>query len=596
MNISAIIYLLLFIPFVILFAVFGATFMTAGYKKDFGRSLISLGASVVAVIVSFFTSKLFAWALSKLFGGIVSSIIPEDSGMMAGMLEGTVTGVIKIILSLLLFGIFFAITVAVFKVIFKNHVCGAWLDKLNPSTSGSKWGGLGIRFVDALLVVIMLSLPLYGTVATVVPPVSSLMQMSAPKETDDAVTLTKSSKNTLSVSYMDTEAEFPTPAPKKIENNPAIEIMQTIENHPILIPYTYGPAEWVYSGLSSFSMNGNTVDITRATEVVTGLTERFTALIEIIDSEDPDLIIAKTEEIVSYTRDNVIEERWFYNMCMALLSEFDKAMAEDKLNFGSEEQLITQLRPLFDMSYNEFKSNGVALLDFLEYLLSKENIAMFKPEQTDFTYEQTVEKTDEFLSKLGALINHSEQAVAAKQFIYMARFSSKFSMQNTNALFKNWDDGKLTDPEEQKRDAFLFFSLVVSGGGTFDVITLTSMHPLFEDESAMLLLQSDGAIEQLGWEFDGYANNSDVENLIKNDESVKAELKTKLASYDNISVVDTALVLGNDDLYNYVTKLVAKRLDVDLSVDSEYDYYSEGNIFYTPDTDSSLVTVKPSFF
>ena len=142
MNISALIYLLLFIPFIILFAVFGATFMTAGYKKDFGRSLISLGASVTAVIISFFASKLFAWALSKLFGGIISKIVPKDSGVMAGLIEGTAAGVIKIVLSLLLFGTFFAITLGIFKTIFKNHLCGAWLDKLNPRASGSKLGGL----------------------------------------------------------------------------------------------------------------------------------------------------------------------------------------------------------------------------------------------------------------------------------------------------------------------------------------------------------------------------------------------------------------------------------------------------------------------
>ena len=597
MNISALIYLLLFIPFIILFAVFGATFMTAGYKKDLGRSLISLGASIVAVIVSFFTSKLFAWALSKLFGGIITKIVPENNSMMAGLIEGTAAGVIKIVLSLLLFGTFFAITLGVFKTIFKNHLCGAWLDRLNPRASGSKWGGLGVRFVDALLVVIMLSLPLYGTIATVVPPISGILQMSSSQQ-EDAISPTSAPQDRLAISYMDTAAEpvedaFVPREPQKSLAETYLDVMKTIESHPVLIPYTYGPGDWVYSGLSSFSMNGNSVDVSRAAETVAGLTERFVGLIEIIDSGDEDVIISKTEDIVSYARDNVIEERWFYNMCMALLSEFDKAMAEDSLNFGSGEQLVLQLRPLFDMSYGEFKSNGVALLDFLEYLLSEENIVMFKG-QNDLTYDQTMEKTDEFLTKLGALINHSEQAVAAKQFIYMAAFSSKFSIQDTEPLFKNWGGGKLTDANKQKLDAYLFFELIFKGGGTFDVITLTSMHPLFENESAMLLLQSENVAEQLEGKFRGYVSSSKVASVLAA-ESVKAKLIAKLDSYKNASITELSLALGDNDLYDFVVDLIAKTLAVDFSQEPEFDYDSEAKYSFTPDSDASLVVTNTSF-
>jgi len=216
---------------------------------------------------------------------------------------------------------------------------------------------------------------------------------------------------------------------------------------------------------------------------------------------------------------------------------------------------------------------------------------MFKG-QNDLTYDQTMEKTDEFLSKLGALINHSEQSVAAKQFIYIAAFSSKFSMQNMTDMFKNWNDGKLTGADDQKRDAFLFFNLT-TGGGTFDVITLTSMHPLFGNESAMLLLQSENVAEQLNWEFDTYVVADEIEKALT-DESVKAKLIAKLDSYKNASITELSLALGDNDLYDFVVDLIAKTLAVDLS--QKPKYYSEDGFLLIPDNEQVVTVVQPSFF
>ena len=90
---------------------------------------------------------------------------------------------------------------------------------------------------------------------------------------------------------MDTAAEpvedsFLPREPQKSLAETYLDVMKTIESHPVLIPYTYGPGDWVYSGLSSFSMNGNTVDISRAAEVMGGLTQRFFAFMETIETND----------------------------------------------------------------------------------------------------------------------------------------------------------------------------------------------------------------------------------------------------------------------------------------------------------------------
>ncbi len=588
-------YICLFIPFIILFAVFGATFMTAGYKKDLGRSLISLGASVTAIIISFVMSKLFAWGLSFVINKALTKAISNDNAMMSGLVEGMTQGVIKILLALFFFGIFFAVTMGVFKTVFKNHI---HVDKLNLGTAGSKWGGLGVRFVDTLLVVLMLSLPLYGTLATVVPPVSSIIQFATAddNETDAVMPTASARRDTMGVAFMDTTAAAVPDGelmPQKSDSQDVVTVIKLVENHPVLIPYKYGPADWVYSGLSSFSMNGKSVDVSRAAEVMGGLVDRFIAFTEVIGSEDEDLVIAATEKIVSYARDNVVEERWFYNMCMALLSEFDKAIAEHSTEIGEDMAVINRLRPLFDMSYKEFKSNGVALLDFLEYFLRQETVVMFKSQQNDLTYEQTMEKEDEFLARLGELINHSEQAVSAKQLIYMTSFSRKFSMQNTDALFNNWGDGMLSDTEDQKRDAYLFFELTV-GAGTFDIMQLVAMHPLFKSEGAMLLMQSDGVVEQLEWEFDSEVSRHDIEALIKNDESFKASVKQKLVSYEQVAIVDVALLLGDNDLFNYVKELIADKLGIDISGDFHYDGDHSFSAIGGAD-ESTLIVVRPKF-
>ena len=582
MNITTLFYICLFIPFIILFAIFGTTFMIAGHKKDLGRSLISFGATVGAIVASLGLSKLLAWGLSFPIANAFKNQVANENAMTSALVGGSLQGIVKIVLSLVLFAIFFPIALGVLKSILTKRINA---DKLNYNTNKSRLGGLGVRFVDAFLVVLMLSLPLYGTLAMLVPPIASLAQITLSEEeagggttiqpTSTAEQSGMSIANLSAASVTDEEMfEQYFEEEDLISPNPSdpstdyLTLLNTVADHPVLIPYQYGPADWVYSGLSSFSMNGKTVDVARATEVMNGLTDRFMTFTNAIKSNDEEQTLVAVEELVSYTRNNVIEERWFYNMFMALMGEFDKAVSENTIELGESEELVSQLRPLFDMSYKEFKSNGVALLDFFKYILNEKSLLA----ENSLRAEEELFTSHEFLSKFGALINHSKQAASGKQLIYMLAISDKFETQNTDAAFANWGNGLLTDANEQKSDAALFYALT-SGADCYEILQLMAIHPLFGGEASAQLLTEETLADLICESYHYYGDSKEVQTQIQNNKSIFDDFKAKLISYEPLSFLDASFFGGENSFEDYVVSVVSQRLDFDFKNPGEFSGY-----------------------
>lgn len=339
MDMVNVVRIALFIPFVLMLTIFAIVYLISGYKKDLGRSLVSLGATVAATLLSLLPAK----GISRLVALPLAKAVPADLlSEMDGLglfADNLVQGVIEVVLSFLLFGLFFIVGLAVLKSVGKRIPWGK-LDNLNNGKVGTRLAGLGLRALDAVLVTVMLLLPLYGTIAVVAPPAAAVVRISA-----DTAPMQRGNVT-----------------PDTAEDE-TLAILEMMAEHPALLPYKYGPGQWVYSGLSVFAMNGKSVDITAVAQSLEGLLERVQAVQTAIETEDEQGLFPAMEELIDYTRHKVVNQRWSYNMLMAMLAEMDD-QAETAIEDEELATLYQQLRPLMDMSYGEYKHNAELLLDF----------------------------------------------------------------------------------------------------------------------------------------------------------------------------------------------------------------------------------------
>ncbi len=582
MEITTLIYTLLFVPLAILLVIFGCLYMRDGYKRDLGNSLISLAATVVAIPISLLLTKLVAWLISLPVSNALAKITAEESAAGTAMMRGMAKGGVQVALSMVLFVVFFAIALGVLKSLGKKYVRWDKLDALNADIAKTKWAGLGVRFADALVVAVMLLLPLYGTIAMAAPIASSVLNMSVAQVKQDAApSFARELSLEEGVDAEDLLTDDMVGGPTQEEQ--ILTLVTMMERHPALAPYKYGPAEWVYAGLSKFSMNGKTVDIDRAVEVLNGLLDRVQALIATLEGEDPAPGLQAAEELVDYTRENVIEERWFYNLFMAILGEFDKAMdqygkgpqvGESYESLGSlamisdeanrisaaEMELLLQARQLLDMSFADFKSNGIALLDFLSYILEPQNLSLLMSEGEEVSEELLLPFADELMGRFGAVINHSEQAGKMKKFIYTLFMAESDLGDHAAAAFeKNWGNGVLTDPQLQKRDAISFFMM---SNRNFYLLQAMAINPLFGADAAVELMDPEMITESVRWTLSDYVDDETINAVFTNYPSLWDELVAKLRTYEQMPIDAGMYINFEGEFEEYVIGTIADKLGV----------------------------------
>lgn len=574
MTAPTLVYALLFIPFGLLLVIFAAIFLTVGYKKDLGRSLVSLAASAVALVVSLLLAKLLGWLLSGGAASLLSGLLPAEEGMGGSLVQSVAQSAAQAVLSFVLFGLFFIIALIVLKSVGKKI---SWdkLDKLNTGTAKTKVAGMGVRLVDALLVVLMLLLPLYGTLAFAVPPVSAVMDLSVTRfMKGDTPALSDGIADEADGLSYDAEELLEDYATSDREETPSAdsdaemrELVKAVEGHPVLALYKYGPADWVYSSLSSVSMNGQTIDIARAAKVLEGLLDRLMAFVEAQEDPDGQKILGACEELVSYTRRNVVEERWFYNIVMAVLGEMDKAVAQlpddgEETGFESGLETYKQIRSLADMSYADFKSNGVAVLGFAEYIL-KSDLLQTLQEDPESLFSQEMTKTmEEVGTRVGGLINHSKQAVVLKKLVlqqsaysqlrykytykdadgFVYDYDERSAFEASKAFVDTYCDDEPAAEELWQKEGLAFLLLVVDGGTDLDAVELFARYPQFGGEAAAELLYAERITAAAGGEMlcGCYLGEEDdvadaVRQSLEKDTRMLETMKAKLKTYESAS-------------------------------------------------------------
>ncbi|MBO5657481.1 MAG: hypothetical protein J6R94_04790, partial [Agathobacter sp.] len=267
MNPTTIIKLVLWIPFVIAVIVAGVIFCINGYKKGTIRSLFSLGATFVAAVLSLLFSKLCARPLAKSFGAVITTNMNlGDTPIGVDAIMGIVESGLRILVSILLFSFFMLIFTIALKIVAKKVKSECF----QPTTKGQKWGGFGIRFADTIIFALFLFMPIYTTLGNYVPAAQAM------------------------VPYISEDEEVE-------------RYLSAVSAHPLVQVSSIGPAQWIYSGLSSTTVDGYSFNIS---QMATSM-EKVVGLFQTIGDVDKANLPEVAEDLIGVLRDDIVNTDWF---------------------------------------------------------------------------------------------------------------------------------------------------------------------------------------------------------------------------------------------------------------------------------------------
>ncbi len=583
MDLLTIVKIALFVPFLLVLTIFAIVYLIAGHKKDLGRSIVSLLATAVSVCLGLLLAKLLSFLLSGPIYSAFTSAMGGAGESFGTFGEGFLKGIIEIVLSFVLFVLFFIIALAVLKTVGKKINWGK-LEKLNTGKKGTRIAGMAVRAIDAVLVSVMLLLPLYGTIAMVAPPAATLVKMTERTESPAQDVMQAEDDGVyVPVQFAAVSYASATPGAESDEPN-ASEVLDVLANHPVLVPYKYGPGAWVYTELSTFSMNGKQVDIATAAESLEGLLNRFENFVRAVESEDEAKVISATDELVEFARKKVINQRWSYDMIMAFVGEVDGIIKQYSPMLEDEDELkfYNTLRPLFDMSFEEYTHNAEGILDFAAWGLDKYDELLkiaTSGEVNNFTDADALifmsELMDEVYDQIGTLINYSDQAVGLKRIILLTyaemRLFDTVPSSTTAAQFidRYYGDGYV-DEKDRRAEALAFITLM-DASSPLDVAAAFACNPMFG---------ADAVIETFG-------NNLYIHGL-----SIGSQLNTNDRAEEAFNTLNGMLraYKGNSMIQFSRFSDQAERYLID-EIGLEYGYYGDGGFSHGSGADVQAVHV-----
>ena len=190
-------------------------------------------------------------------------------------------------------------------------------------------------------------------------------------------------------------------------------------------------------------------------------------------------------------------------MVMAFVGEIDAVMEDIAAEIPDDDKLMQmydRLRPLLDMSFEDYTLNAEGLLDFAAWLIE----IYGKYGEGAFTDADATGVKKELLLRIGNLLNLSEQAVAAKQFVlqmfaqnmfdvlpnakdpnYADYYAARKDLPNSAAAFVSRYLGSGFVPESDRAaEAGALFAMF-DFSDALDVAEAFARHPLFGADAVL---------------------------------------------------------------------------------------------------------------
>ena len=314
----------------IVFIPIAVIFLTVDFRKGLWYALCSLGITLLSALCSIPFAKCLAPRVTR---AALEQVIPQIEGealraFLLPLLEGFLCGIV----SLFLFSLIFLLLFIILKVIL-NCLKHPKLALPAGEEKGLHRAGLAVGVADVLITVFLLTLPLYGTLARLVPLASVLVDLAGE------------------------EAEVVEP------------YLSQVEKHPLVNLYGKGIGAALRSSVDA--PEGEVASLEEVVDAVGNLSDYFRAFEE-AEGADRD---AAALELVRFLLDHVVDEPWSYSLfCIA---------REGAMQNG-EGETAGILAELFDMSEEEFRENARPLLERAESaLLLKQSLGNLEDQAQD---------------------------------------------------------------------------------------------------------------------------------------------------------------------------------------------------------------------
>lgn len=493
MAIEMILNFVLWLPFLIMMLIIGISFCVRGYKKGTLSALASFGATVVSLVVSVLVSGLLARLFTPLINKLISRVEFGENNFLVSIVSSLVGGIATAVVSLLVFSIVFLIlTIAIKAVarillksrnekkaastVVENEENAVSTPGNNEKKKASKFGGMGIRALDALLFAFAILLPLYGSIASFAPGIKSVYGLSSDK----------SASGTQS-------------------GDEIAQILETVDNHVLTKVYKTPAASSVYSGITSKSFDSNTINLTELTKVGTELLKR----IENFDGANRENADQMALEIIKYCEKHLIDKGILYPLYKEGYTFATDIINKAKIDgaMSSEEiQAIDGLIEILPSEREEFDENINNVVNYFRYLF--ENKVIAKVDDTNDFFKLG------FGAKTAELLNSTDFAVAMKKLVLDNLFASNNQDEFENSSqfteeFKDFAQTKRYTDSEQAQGELRAFITLIDGGSYIDAALY---HPNVSNEKVIEYIQKAN-INDLG-DFDVKLSNKETK-LIK---------------------------------------------------------------------------------
>lgn len=445
----ALLNLILWAPFLLVFLFAGLIFCISGYKKGLWRALISLGVTVVSAILSLILANVIAKSITPSVSGMIDiDSMLGDLPISASAVQEIVLGLIGSILSLVLFVILMFILTLILKLV-SNAIKRQALIR---TEKGYKLGGLGVRFVDAILYTVLLLLPLYGSIQAYVPTVQTLL------------------------SFVEVEGA------EEIKG-----YVDVLAAHPTVLLTKPSPIAAIYKGLQNFEVNDSVVNIPEIVETAGKTVE----MLDELSKKDLTQLDKDDLEIIDHLRDNVVSEDWFY----AIADESIKAL-KDEIELDPEDEYSQMLLSLLDMDKESFSKNCTALLDIVELLIKHDLIAMLQGDDIDVVklYESGC------IADALRIVNDNDQLLAIKTMVIKNAIAEMYDEQpeKATAFLKTLKLEKLTTDAQLKAEVDAI-GILIMNQNSGSVLEVIKRHPMFTDATLDMILADFTLSDILGF-------------------------------------------------------------------------------------------------
>lgn len=447
----ALLNLILWAPFLLVLLVSGLIFCISGYKKGLWRALISFGVTIVSAVISIFLANI----LAKVITPSVMSMIPleemfKDIPISASAIQEIVNGLVGSIISLVLFVVLMFILTFILKLVSNAIKRRA----LITTEKGYKLGGLGVRFVDAVLYTVLLLLPIYGSIQAYVPTVQTVLNFVEIEGTEEIK-----------------------------------EYVDVLSAHPVVLMTKPSPIAAVYKGLQNFKVNDAVVNIPEIVETA----GKTVTMLDDLSKKDLTELGKEDLEIIDHLRDNVVGEDWFYAVAGEAVNSVKQGITNE---LDPEDEYSKMILELLDMDKESFEKNCTALLDIVELLIKHDLINMLQGDDIDVVklYESGC------IPDALRIVNENDQLLAIKTMVIKNAVAEMFSEQpdKAAAFLKTLKLEKFTTDAQLKAEADAIGILIMNqnSGAVLEVI---ERHPMFTDATLDMILSEFKLSEILGF-------------------------------------------------------------------------------------------------